>query len=175
MTIPRVSPLEAKQRLDLGFAMLVDIREADEYAREHVDGSHSVPLSQFDTYDLRADRTHPTVIFLCQNGNVACIHYRRLATAACRECYVMAGGLMGWKAAGLPTNLDRNRPIEIRRQAMVANGAIVLLGLLLVSTLSPWFIVAPVVAACEIVLAGMTGWSAMAKLLAWMPWNRSVR
>jgi len=175
MTVPRVSPLEAKERIDLGFAILVDIREPDAYAREHVEGSVSLPLAEIESYELHTDRMHPVVIYMCESGNDACIHFRRLAAAAVRECYVMAGGIAAWKAAGLTTSLDRTVPIEIRRQAIIAEGAAVMLGILLASTVSPWFIVLPVSAACEMVFAGVCGWSFMTKLLGSMPWNSSVR
>jgi rhodanese-related sulfurtransferase len=175
MTIPRITPVEAKERLDLGLALLVDIREPDEFAREHVPGALSVPLSRFDDSDLGKDRSRPVVMFLSYRGNRACEHFRRLASAVGRESYVVAGGMVAWKASGLPTDLDRGQPVEMRRQVMTAHGGLVLLGLLLALTVSPWFIVLTVLVGCELVFSGVCGWSGMAMLLRQMPWNASLR
>lgn len=171
MNIPRMTPVEAKERLDLGLALLADIREDDEFAREHVVGSLSAPLSRFDDFDFREHGNRPLVIFMCQSGNRTCTHFRRLAAAAARESYVLAGGLTAWKATGLPTNLDRTQPIEMQRQMMIAAGSLVLTGLLLATTVSAWFIVLTVAVGCVMVFAGVTGWCGMARLLGLMPWN----
>ena len=169
-----MSPVEAKERLDLGLAVLVDIREAEEYAREHVHGSLPMPLSTFDGQDLTILRSRPAVIFMCQSGNRTCTHYRRLAAAASRESCVLAGGMIAWKSAGLPTNLDRSQPIEMQRQVMIAAGSLVLLGLLLAIAVSPWFIILTVFIGCGLVFAGITGWCGLARLLRLMPWNASM-
>src|SRR3546814_10981303 len=62
-----LSPIEARQRVDSQAAILVDIREADEFVRSHIAGAHSHPLSQWepsrDTIDPSTD-----VIFMCLSG-----------------------------------------------------------------------------------------------------------
>ena len=40
----KLSPDEVRERIDAGRAVLVDIREADEFARSHVRGAQSQPL-----------------------------------------------------------------------------------------------------------------------------------
>jgi hypothetical protein len=92
-----------------------------------------------------------------------------------REIHVLDGGLIGWKAAGLPTKLDRRQPIELQRQVMIAAGTIVLLGLMLADLVSPWFILLTAFVGCGMVFAGVSGWCGMAKLLRLMPWNASLR
>ena len=44
MSLPKISPAEARRLLDRG-AILVDIREADERAREQIAGARHLPLS----------------------------------------------------------------------------------------------------------------------------------
>jgi rhodanese-related sulfurtransferase len=51
MSLPRISPVKAKNLLDQG-AILIDIREADEHAREKVIGARHLPLSKLDEADL---------------------------------------------------------------------------------------------------------------------------
>ena len=44
MSLPLLSPREANARIADG-AKLIDIRDADEYAREHIPAAQSVPLN----------------------------------------------------------------------------------------------------------------------------------
>ena len=66
MSLPRISPAEARRLLDQG-AILVDIREADEHAREKIAGARHLPLSKLDEADLALHEGKP-VIFHCKSG-----------------------------------------------------------------------------------------------------------
>ena len=174
MNIPQISPVEAKRRLDAGTAILIDIREADEHAREHIAAARLVPLSRLHAHDFSAERQAPAVIFHCQSGNRTCANFERLKAIGLPEIYVMEGGVLAWKGSGLPTTLDRNKPIELQRQVMIAAGSIVLTGLLLAYFVSPAFIVLTGFIGCGLVFAGLSGWCGLARLLRLMPWNASM-
>ncbi len=66
MSVTTASPEKAKQLLDSG-AILVDIREADEHAREKIPGARHLPLSKLEEMELAVHRgtaiqerrTHP--------------------------------------------------------------------------------------------------------------------
>lgn len=47
MTIGTISPRDAKARIEQG-ARLIDIRDADEYLREHIPQAHLAPLSTLE-------------------------------------------------------------------------------------------------------------------------------
>ena len=66
MSLPKISPAKAKRLLDQG-AILVDIREADEHAREKIIGARHLPLSKLDEADLALHEGKP-VIFHCKSG-----------------------------------------------------------------------------------------------------------
>src|SRR5262249_50935233 len=51
MSLPTINPAEARRLLDSG-ALLIDIREADEHAREKIPGARHLPLSRLDEADL---------------------------------------------------------------------------------------------------------------------------
>jgi len=174
MNIPKISPAEAGRRTAEGSAILVDIREPIEHAREAIPGAKSVPLSRFDPSNLS---THlggvPTVIFHCQTGKRTVDNESRLASCSLPEVYVLEGGLNAWKSAGLPTKIDRSKPIELQRQVQIAAGSLVLLGLLLALLVSPWFAVVSAFVGTGLTFAGVSGWCGMAKLLGSMPWNKA--
>ena len=87
-------------------------------------------------------------------------------------CHVLEGGIDGWRACGLPTEIDRKRPIEVMRQVQLVAGGLVLLGAVLALTVAPAFIGLSAFVGAGLMFAGATGWCGMAALLARMPWNR---
>jgi len=176
MTLPVITPAEARRRLDDGSAMLVDIREPLEHAREAIPGATSCPLSRLDreTLSTLAGGNTPVIIFHCQGGRRTSDNADRLRACSLPEAYVLEGGLAGWKSAGYPTRIDRTRPIELQRQVQIAAGSLILLGLLLAWMVSPLFIGLTAFVGLGLVFAGLSGWCGMARLLAVLPWNRVV-
>jgi hypothetical protein len=96
----------------------------------------------------------------------------RLRGAVPREAYKLAGGIEGWKQAGLPVVTDDRQPIEINRQVMIAAGSLVLLFVLLGGLVAPAFCLLAGLIGAGLVFGGVSGWCGMAKLLEAMPWNR---
>ncbi|HUO93742.1 MAG TPA: rhodanese-like domain-containing protein [Rhizomicrobium sp.] len=170
MTVKTIDAREAKRLMEEKGATLVDIREPMEHARESIPGAKLVPLSQMGADEFGKDC--PAVIFHCQAGARTMNNADRLAGCGAPEIYVLKGGLAAWKEAGLPTSLDRSRPIELQRQVQIAAGSLVLLGLVLAVSLSPWFAAISAFVGGGLVFAGLSGWCGMARLLALMPWNR---
>ena len=85
-----------------GRMVLVDVREANETALERYPGAVIVPLSNFDPGAI-PDPQGKQVVFACRSG-------RRSVTASLAaqdQGYPytahLAGGIIAWKAAGLPT------------------------------------------------------------------------
>lgn len=168
MPITTISPQDADEAMTKG-AMLVDIRGADEHAREHIAGAIHVPLTRLD----ELPRVSGAIIFHCKSGMRTQANRAMLqAAAGSTPCYILAGGLDGWRAAGLPTHLDRKRPLEIMRQVQMAAGSLVLLGVLLGFLVTPVFFSLSAFIGAGLMIAGATGWCGMAKLLQLMPWNR---
>ena len=171
MTVATITPAEARRLIDPG-AVLIDVREADEHAREHIPGAVNRPLSalgpRLDAGGARA------VIFHCKSGGRTATSATRLAEAAAGcDAYVVAGGLDAWKGAGLPTVADRRQPIEIMRQVQIAAGALILLGGALGWLVDPAFFALSIGVGAGLTFAGLTGTCAMATLLRRMPWNRA--
>ncbi|MGE5537601.1 MAG: rhodanese-like domain-containing protein [Gemmatimonas sp.] len=169
-TLSPVYPETVDRWLAAGEAVLVDIREPMEHAREHVPGAISLPLSTLDAgAPALQDRV---VVFHCKSGGRTQANAARLAAVDCRNGYVLEGGIDAWKRAGLPVAVDRRAPIDLQRQVMIAAGSLVLLGLALAVALSPWFIAVDAFVGAGMVVAGVTGFCGMARILAAMPWNR---
>ena len=167
MTLSTISPADAKRLIDQG-AVLIDIRGADEHARERIAGARNQPLDALTAIESSAR----PVIFHCKSGNRTAVNGAKLAAAAAGDAYMVEGGIESWKKAGLPVVRDRSQPIEIQRQVQIAAGTLVLLGVLLSALVTPWFIAISAFVGAGLTFAGLTGWCGMAKLAALMPWNR---
>jgi rhodanese-related sulfurtransferase len=94
-----LEPADVSARMGRGEIALVDVREPNEIAAECILGAISMPLSRFDPAALPQGE----VVLSCLSGKRS-----TLALGRCRDAGVavnmhMRGGLMAWKAAGLPT------------------------------------------------------------------------
>lgn len=169
MSLPTISPQDAKRLIEQG-GTLIDIRGADERAREHVPGSKHGPVTNLP--DLAG--VQGPVIYHCRSGMRTSQNAGRLQNAAPCEAYILEGGLEAWKKAGLPVVKDTSQPIEIHRQVMIGAGSLVLLFVLLGTFVAPWFYALAGFVGAGLIFGGATGICGMAKVLAVMPWNRGA-
>lgn len=169
--ISRIDPLEAARLLAEGQAVLVDVREPGEHARERIAKARPMPLSRLGTAAPIETRGR-LVVLHCRSGSRTAANAARLAAAAHGQVAILEGGIEAWKRAGLPTEVDHRRPIEVMRQVQITAGSLVLAGVLLGILVSPWFLLLAGFVGGGLMLAGVTGWCGMARLLARAPWNR---
>jgi rhodanese-related sulfurtransferase len=90
-----------KAMLADGSALLVDVREPDEFADERIKGAVNAPLSTFTPGDL-PDAAGRTIVLQCAGGKRSGLALDRCATAKSAIDTHLAGGIGAWKAAGLP-------------------------------------------------------------------------
>ncbi|HCB2601477.1 TPA: rhodanese family protein [Citrobacter koseri] len=172
MTTGTISPREAQALIVQG-ATLIDIRDADEYLREHIPDAQLAPLSTLEHGAFPAALRAERVIFHCQSGRRTSGNAATLqAVAAPAEVWLLEGGIEGWKAAGLPVAEDKSQPLPLMRQVQIAAGGLVLLGVALGYTVSSGFFLISGFVGAGLMLAGFTGFCGMARLLEKMPWNR---
>ena len=97
-----LTPEEVAKGLNEGRYLLVDVREPNEVAVEAYPDGVVVPLSTFDPQAI-PDAAGKQVVFACRSGKRSVT--ASLAAQAAGFAYDkhLAGGMLGWKAAGLPT------------------------------------------------------------------------
>lgn len=96
-----ISPAEAAALVEHG-ATLVDIREPGEVAQSSIPGALNLPLSRLESPTPALPKDTP-VVFLCRSGARTQMNAPRLAArAGANPAYLLTGGIMAWKAAGLP-------------------------------------------------------------------------
>lgn len=166
-----LAPADVARRIADQKAVLIDVREVDEFARTHIEGALSVPLSQWAAANFKA-APNQDVIFTCRSGMRTQTACGQLAARVDGEAYVLEGGIDGWRRAGLPLQVDAKAPLELMRQVQIAAGSLVLIGVLLGSFVAPAFYGIAAFVGAGLLVAGTTGFCGMARLLAIMPWNR---
>jgi rhodanese-related sulfurtransferase len=96
--VQEVDVAEAARLADAGLALLLDVREDDEWATGHAPAAVHVPLGDLPYADVSSDRR---VLTICRSGN-------RSATAAAAllalgiDARNVRGGMRAWQTAGLP-------------------------------------------------------------------------
>lgn len=170
-TLTPIAPADLAARLHAGAATLIDIREPDEFAREHIAGAVSLPISQLEKGKLHVE-PQGAVVFHCRSGMRTQTHCARLAGLVEGEAFMLDGGMEAWKRAGLAMKTDSKAPLEINRQVQITVGALLLASVAGAVLLDPLFVAVPALLGAGLLFAGVSGWCGMANLLALAPWNR---
>jgi rhodanese-related sulfurtransferase len=103
----------------------------------------------------------------CATGVRSAQTVRRLKAAGFSSVHDVEGGLGAWKKAGLPL-VRRKGPTPTMRQVQIIAGSLALIG-----GLHPSLHWIAVLIGAGLVFAGVSGFCGMAKVLAWMPWNKT--
>lgn len=103
----RISVTEAKEKLDKGEAVMVDVREPHEYAEVHASGVRLIPVNTVmgEAKQIRDLAGGKEVLFICKSGQRSALA-AEFATAAGLDdlaLYNVEGGTIAWVEAGLPT------------------------------------------------------------------------
>ncbi len=177
MLIHEITPQEAHEQLRLGKALLVDVREPDEFRAEHIVYAMSVPGTQFAEVIQQLDvQPEQTILFHCRTGpraHMACVRAQE-AAALVNPMANITGGIEGWKQAGLPVvRVESGQPrVSIFRQVqMIVGGLVAFFTVLGFIWHSAFFALAGLFGAA-LMVAGITGWCGLALFLAKMPWNK---
>lgn len=104
MSIKTIDPQTLKGWMAEGKAILVDVREAGEVARERIPHAHHMPLSNFNPAGLPA-HSGKFVVYHCASGGRTAQFGSQLAsvTQAANDVFHLAGGIMSWKMQGYET------------------------------------------------------------------------
>lgn len=99
--VPTETPQQIHDALTRGEIVLIDVREPNEYAVERIHGAMLYPLSTFDPAAL-PDEIGKQVVLQCGSGKRSEMAYNKAVAAGVKVRSHMGGGILAWKAAGLP-------------------------------------------------------------------------
>lgn len=164
-----ISAQEAKRLLDEGKAVLIDVREPEEYALQHIEEAQLQPLSVLGSLPagVESDRA---AIYYCNSGRRTSGAMDVLDAREHKSAYILDGGLEGWIRAGLPV-IKGKGPLPIMRQVHIAAGSLIVIFLLIGQSV-PFFRLLAVFIGLGLLNSGLTGACGMSILLKKMPWNK---
>jgi rhodanese-related sulfurtransferase len=111
-TIPTIDVHEAAaRRVETGgraAPLVVDVREADEFAAVRLDDVSLVPMSEFATRHAELPNDRP-ILVMCASGGRSAAAAGFLLRSGWTDVTNVAGGITAWEKAGLPV---RRGPVE---------------------------------------------------------------
>lgn len=156
---------------------LVDVRTPAEYRAGHVAGAISMQLEELAPEKLHhklgdAGVGNERPLFLtCHAGVRARQAAERLKHAGFENVYLLEGGTEAWMKTGLPIQRCGNT-ISLERQVQIVIGALLVLKVFFGFTVHQLFFALIPLIGAGLIVAGITRWCGMARLIAMMPWNR---
>lgn len=80
--------------------VVIDVREPEEYAAEHIPGTVLVPMSEFDPAQVIRQYGDRNIVFSCLSGARSGRAADAVAALGHKRPPSVANGINGWKAAG---------------------------------------------------------------------------
>ena len=158
--------------------VIIDVRERDEYAIEHVKHSINVPLSVFAMVapGVLNQLKDKKIMFMCFSG-IRATQAKSLASNMGfneeHEYSSYDGGLKQWKVDGNEVvQGNSNSLLPLQRQVQLVVGLLVTIFGCLGMWYDPWFSLAAAATGLGLLLAGATGYCLMAQIVGLLPWNR---
>lgn len=100
---PWVDPAQATHLINREDALVLDVREANEFAAGHVLGAKNVPLARMETAggDFMKKKDRPVIVY-CDSTDRSGKALAALKKHGFTRVANLSGGLKAWQDAGLP-------------------------------------------------------------------------
>jgi rhodanese-related sulfurtransferase len=99
----KVSTLQATQLINQNKAVIVDVREPEEFKAGSLRGARNIPLKELPNRIGELDKFKAkTAIVVCQNGVASGKAAAQLKKAGFEQAAALDGGVAAWQSQGLP-------------------------------------------------------------------------
>jgi len=108
----RLDPGRFQELAAANDALIVDVREPEEFARGHIANARSLPLRHLVERADEIPRDRTTMI-MCRSGRRSIRALHMLMDMGYEDVWGLRGGILSWRAEGLPvsageTHLERS-------------------------------------------------------------------
>ncbi len=105
--IDEVDATRARELVDAGEPLVVDVREQDEWDEGHIPGAVHIPRGNLESRIERAapDPTRPIIVY-CSAGNRSAFAAKTLGELGYQDVVSLSGGFTDWKRNGFPVQLQ---------------------------------------------------------------------
>ena len=102
--VTEISPQDAATKSKSSEALIVDVRDKDEWDEGHIPGAMHMSRGTIE-FDIEEKVPDPNAMIICHcgGGGRSALTAEALQKMGYKNVRSMAGGLRAWKAAGLPT------------------------------------------------------------------------
>jgi len=101
--IKEIDPRDAYEHINRGEpALLIDVRNLDEFQQSHAAGAENMPLPKLDTNEVVKIAQGRTVFMICQKGGRSMRACQQVVAYVSGPIFNVRGGTDAWIAAGLP-------------------------------------------------------------------------
>jgi rhodanese-related sulfurtransferase len=97
-----VTTAQAIQMINQQKALFIDVREKDEFEKEHIADAVNMPVSTLNDAQVKQKDKAKPIIIVCASGQRARAAVKQLKAKGFSDLYVLKGGINEWKAAKLP-------------------------------------------------------------------------
>jgi sulfur-carrier protein adenylyltransferase/sulfurtransferase len=105
--IAEVDAARARELLDSGGPLVLDVREQDEWDEGHLPGAIHIPRGNLESRIERAEPDHARQILVyCAAGNRSAFAAKTLEELGYEDVASLAGGFTDWKRNGFPVELS---------------------------------------------------------------------
>lgn len=168
----RIDAATARRLADDEQARLIDVRTPGEFATARIPGSRNVPLDRLRAErEALLERAGGLLVLVCASGVRAEQARAALADGAETRVHVLEGGLTAWEGDGGPVESGGRRVWGMERQVRLVAGSLVIVFTAASLAWDPLKWLAAAIGA-GLVVAAVTNTCAMARALAFLPWNR---
>lgn len=151
--------------------VIIDVRGPDEHAKEHIPGSINIPVDQLQKTDWSSFKDK-TLLVHCRSGNRTTMAQPIIETIPAKRIYCLSGGIEQWKRCAQETVCDPKAPLPIMQQVQIVVGILIVAGVILAILISPYFLLLDLFVGLGLLLAGITGFCGMARVLMLLPYNK---
>ncbi len=152
-------------------AIIIDIREREEYDREHIVNARSISLTELSKESIGKCLEGEMIVFHCQLGNRTNQAQDELANLGFNDVRILDGGINAWKKIKGEMIVNIKSPLPIMRQVQIIVGFMVVLGVVLSYLITPYFNLLSAFFGAGLLFAGISGHCGMAHVLMKLPYN----
>ncbi|MBN9697045.1 MAG: rhodanese-like domain-containing protein [Zoogloea sp.] len=105
-----ISPAQATQLINRNDAVVIDVRDASEYAAGHLLNAQHIPLAELDKRLGELDKLKDKPVILnCQTGSRSASACDILRKAGFTQVHNLEGGIAAWEQAGMPVSRTKKK------------------------------------------------------------------
>src|SRR4051812_8687227 len=102
--ITEISPAEAQEQTERGNAILIDVREEDDWQEGHADGAKHLSRGEIELeIEEQVPDLKTPIICYCGGGSRSALVAESLQKMGYENVRSLAGGFRAWKEADLPS------------------------------------------------------------------------